>query len=162
MKGAEDNVAYKRILVPVDYSDCSRAAVRAATEIAQKFGSSIDIVHVWDRPTYVSDVLLVGNQGQSQKSLVDLIRENAEKDMADFLASLEIPSGLDVSHRLISGEPAATIVQELGRGEHDLVIVSTHGRTGLAHLLLGSVTEKLVRLSPIPVLTVPPPDRTKK
>ncbi|HVJ15832.1 MAG TPA: universal stress protein [Polyangiaceae bacterium] len=150
-------MAYQRILVPVDYSDCSRAAVNTALEIAQKFSASIDIVHVWDRPTYVSDVLMVGSQGQSQKSLVDLIRENAEKDMNDFLATLQFPSGVAVSHRLISGEPASTIIEELGKGGHDLVIVSTHGRTGLAHLLLGSVTEKLVRLSPVPVLTVPAP-----
>ncbi len=154
-------MAYQRILVPVDYSECSRAAVRSALEIAQKFGSSIDIVHVWDRPTYVSDVLMVGGQGQSQKSLVDLIRENAEKDMSEFLATLELPAGVTVSNRLISGEPASTIINELTHGNWDLVVVSTHGRTGLAHLLLGSVTEKLVRLSPVPVLTVPPPDRAK-
>jgi nucleotide-binding universal stress UspA family protein len=154
-------VAYQHILVPVDYSECSRAAVRSALEIAQRFDASIDIVHVWDRPTYVSDVLMVGSQGQSQKSLVDLIRENAEKDMNDFLATLQFPPGARVSHRLISGEPASTIVEELAKGQHDLVVVSTHGRTGLAHLLLGSVTEKLVRLSPIPVLTVPAPDRGK-
>jgi nucleotide-binding universal stress UspA family protein len=149
-------VAYQRILVPVDYSDCSRVAVNAAVELGQKFGATIDIVHVWDRPTYVSDVLMVGSGGQSQKSLVDLIRENAEKDMNDFLATLELPAS-GVSHRLISGEPASTIVKELQQGNHDLVVVSTHGRTGLAHLLLGSVTEKLVRLSPVPVLTIPPP-----
>jgi len=154
-------VAYQRILVPVDYSECSRAALRAALEIAQKFGSSIEVVHVWDRPTYVSDVLMVGGQGHPQKSLVDLIRENAERDMDEFLATLELPAGAKVSHRLIAGEPASTIVKELQSGNYDLVVISTHGRTGLAHLLLGSVTEKLVRLSPIPVMTVPIGERAK-
>ncbi|MEO6599994.1 MAG: universal stress protein, partial [Polyangiaceae bacterium] len=63
------------------------------------------------------------------------------------------------SSRLISGEPASALLSELKKGEHDLVIVSTHGRTGFAHLLLGSIAEKLVRMSPVPVLTVPSPGR---
>jgi nucleotide-binding universal stress UspA family protein len=89
MKSPEvETLPYQRILVPVDYSAGSRAAVNAALELSATFGSTVDIVHVWDRPTYVSDVLMVGARGESQKSLVDLIRENAEKDMADFLATL--------------------------------------------------------------------------
>jgi nucleotide-binding universal stress UspA family protein len=58
---------------------------------------------------------------------------------------------------LLSGNPAATILAELDAAHHDLLVVGTHGRTGLRHLLLGSVAEKLVRLSPVPVLTVPLP-----
>jgi nucleotide-binding universal stress UspA family protein len=66
-----------------------------------------------------------------------------------------LPPGAAIAHRLVSGEPASSIIKEPASGAYDLVVVSTHGRTGLAHLLLGSVTEKLVRMSPIPVLTVP-------
>jgi nucleotide-binding universal stress UspA family protein len=61
--------------------------------------------------------------------------------------------------RLLAGEPASALLAELKKGEHDLVILSTHGRTGLAHLLLGSIAEKLLRMSPVPVLTVPAPGR---
>ncbi len=152
---------YQRIMVPVDYSDHSKAALSKALEIAKPFGASIDLVHVWDRPSYVSEAVMVGQPGENQKSLVDLIRENAEKDMVEFIGTLGLPGDVKVTHRLLSGEPAATLIKELGKGEHDLVVVCTHGRTGIVHLLLGSVTEKLVRMSPVPVLTVPSPERAK-
>ena len=61
--------------------------------------------------------------------------------------------------RKTPAEPASALLTELKKGEHDLVVLSTHGRTGFAHLLLGSIAEKLVRMSPVPVLTVPSPGR---
>jgi nucleotide-binding universal stress UspA family protein len=85
-----------------------------------------------------------------------LIRESAERDMTEFLANVALPSTLSLTQRLLSGEPASTLVSELKNGDYDLVVVGTHGRTGLSHMLLGSVTEKLIRLSPVPVLTCPP------
>ena len=143
------------ILVPVDYSACSAAAVRFAVELASKLGAELDIVHVWDRPAYVSDSLKVGH-GEGARSLVELIRENAEAEMAQFLAKLGLPATLKLSTRLLSGNPAATVLKTLQERKHQLLVVGTHGRTGLRHMLLGSVAEKLVRLSPVPVLTVPP------
>jgi nucleotide-binding universal stress UspA family protein len=58
---------------------------------------------------------------------------------------------------LLSGEPVTTLLEELRSRDYDLVVVGTHGRTGLTHVLVGSVAERLVRLSPVPVLSVPPP-----
>jgi universal stress protein A len=150
---------FRRILVPVDYSENSKASVHAAVALARELGGSLDLVHVWDRPTYVSDAVMVRRPGEEQRSLAELIHENAEKDMAEFLASLSLPSDVVVTHRLCSGEPASTLIAELKQRKHDLVILSTHGRTGLLHLLLGSVAEKLIRFSPVPVLTVPSPER---
>jgi len=147
---------FRRVLVPVDYSEQSRAAASYALAIAARVGASVDVVHVWDKPTYVSDAVLVRHAGEEQKPLADLIRQNAESDMAAFMATLVVPSGTAVAHRLISGDPVNTLVAELKKGDHDLLVVGTHGRTGFAHMLLGSVAEKLVRLSPVPVLTVPP------
>ena len=146
-----------RILVPIDYSDNSRAALAYAADLAKSFGASLDLVHVWDRPTYATDAVLVQRPGEAHKPISELIRENAERDMAELMASLSLPTDLDVQSRLLSGDPASTLLAELKKGAHDLVVISTHGRTGLAHLLLGSIAEKLVRLSPVPVLTVPIP-----
>jgi nucleotide-binding universal stress UspA family protein len=147
---------FRRIMVPVDYSDNARASLKYAAELALAVGASLDVVHVWDRPTYVSDAVMVKRPGQEHSSLVELIQENAERDMKDFLASVQFPPGLNVGHRLCSGDTVSTLIAEVKKGEHDLLVVGTHGRTGLAHMLLGSVTEKLIRLSPVPVLTVPP------
>lgn len=144
----------RQILVPVDYSDTSLAALRVAADLARRFGATLDIVHVWDRPTYISDAVLVGH-GQSQRPLGELIKENAERDMREFLAKVALPAGMARRERLISGDPASALLKDIEQGSADLVVVGTHGRTGLSHLLLGSVAEKIVRLSPLPVLTVP-------
>jgi nucleotide-binding universal stress UspA family protein len=150
---------FRSILVPVDYSEHSKASVRYAAELAAKVGAKLHVVHVWDRPSYASDAVLVRRPGEEHCSLSELIQKNAESDMKDFLASLALPAGVALSHTLLSGDPAAKLVEEMKRGEYDLVVLGTHGRTGLMHLLLGSVAEKLVRLSPVPVLTVPPASR---
>lgn len=152
---------FRRILVPVDYSENSKAAVSAAIGLARELGGSLELVHVWDRPTYVSDGVMVRRPGEEQRSLAELIQANAQKDMDDFLESLNLPSDVPVTHRLCSGDPASTLVTELKQRKHDLVVLATHGRTGLIHLLLGSVAEKLVRFSPVPVLTIPPADRAE-
>ena len=145
----------RRILVPIDYSDNSKAALLYSAELALGFGASLDIVHVWDRPTYLTDAVMVQRPGEAHQPIGELIRQNAQHDMNEFLSELTLPSGLSTSSRLISGDPASALLTELKKGEHDLVVLSTHGRTGFAHLLLGSIAEKLVRLSPVPVLTVP-------
>ena len=148
-------MAIRRIMVPIDYSDNSKAALAYAADLALGFNASLDIVHVWDRPTYLTDAVMVQHPGEAHKPIGELIRENAQHDMAEFLGEVSLPASLSSTSRLISGEPASALLTELKKGEHDLVVLSTHGRTGLAHLLLGSIAEKLVRLSPVPVLTVP-------
>ncbi len=144
--------------MPVDYSETSQEAVAYACHVAQELGAELHVVHVWDKPSYVADGVMVARPGQPAKSLGEMIRENAEAEMKEFLQSCNVPAGLTVTHRLASGEPASTILRiadEIGAG---LVIIGTHGRTGVRHLLLGSVAEKLVRASRVPVLTVPPPE----
>jgi universal stress protein A len=151
---------FRSILVPVDYSVHSKASVQFAAKLAATVGAALHIVHVWDRPTYASDAVLVRRPGEDNVPLAELIQKNAEQDMNDFLGSVTLPPGVTMTHELCSGDPAGTLVHKLKQGEHDLIVVGTHGRTGLAHLLLGSVAEKLVRLSPVPVLTVPPLGRS--
>ena len=150
---------FRSILVPVDYSEYSKASVRHALALAASVGATVHIVHVWDRPTYASDAIMVRSPGQEHTSLADLVQKNAERDMSEFLGSLALSPDAKASHRLLSGDPAGRLVEELKQGQYDLVVLGTHGRTGLMHLLLGSVAEKLVRLSPVPVLTVPPAGR---
>jgi len=150
---------FRSILVPVDYSPYSKASLEFAARLAASVGSSVHVVHVWDRPSYASDAVLVRRPGEDHLSLSDLIQKNAEQDMSDFLASITLPPGVTMTHELVSGDPAGMLGEKTRHGGHDLIVVGTHGRTGLVHLLLGSVAEKLVRLSPVPVLTVPPVGR---
>jgi nucleotide-binding universal stress UspA family protein len=152
-------MAIEKILVPVDYSEPSRVALLVAADFAKKNGATLDVIHAWDRPSYVSDAVAVRQPDGTTRSLIEMIRENAEREMNDFVAQTKLPAGVRCEKRLVGGNPAATILAELERGHHDLLVVGTHGRTGLPHLLLGSVAEKLVRLSPVPVLAVPSPGR---
>jgi nucleotide-binding universal stress UspA family protein len=146
----------RKILVPVDYSDGSKRALEVAADLARTNGAMLEIVHVWDRPLYVPEGVTVRHADGSARSLLDMIRENAELEMDTFLAKTNLPSDIRYERRLIAGEPVSRILEELGKGRFELVTLGTHGRTGLRHFLLGSVAEKIVRLSPVPVLTVPP------
>lgn len=144
------------IVVPVDYSDHSQHALEYAGELASRFGAKVEVVHVWDRPSYVPNTLIVPHGETVPRSLTDLIRENAEREMDEFLEKASLPNDVALTHHLESGEPASTVIKHFEKQPCDLVVVGTHGRSGVRHLLLGSVAEKLVRLSPVPVLTVPP------
>jgi nucleotide-binding universal stress UspA family protein len=145
----------RRILVPVDYSECSTNALAYAGGLAERFSSRIEVIHVWDRPAYVPENALVAMH-ESHGSLPELIRENAEREMQEFLDGCELPALVHVTHHLLGGDPVAKILECAANG-YQLLIVGTHGRSGLRHLLLGSVAERIVQLSPVPVITVPLP-----
>jgi nucleotide-binding universal stress UspA family protein len=129
--------------------------LRFAAELAEKFAASLDIVHVWDRPSYMSDVVSTSTEPVTGRALFRMIQENAERDLREFLDSVAVPAERIVASRLLTGDPASALLSELKHKKHDLVVVGTHGRTGLSHVLLGSVAEKLVRLAHLPVLVVP-------
>ncbi len=143
----------KRILVPVDFSGCSRLALSRATELAKAFGATIDILHVWEAPAFVAPEAMVGVSGGTQ-TLADLAREHAATAMEEFVSAAQ-DEGVPVGETIIKqGDPAKVIVETADSGNYDLVALGTHGRTGLSHLLLGSVAEKVVRRSRRPVLSV--------
>jgi nucleotide-binding universal stress UspA family protein len=146
-----------RILVGLDFSAFSEIALARAAELASALGATLDPVHVWDRPALSPSELMVQRENDVRTSVGELIREGAEREMRGFMDAFNRDGrAVDVpSPRLLLGEPASALLGELEKGAHDLVVVGTRGRTSLKHLLLGSVAEKLLRLSPVPVLTVP-------
>jgi nucleotide-binding universal stress UspA family protein len=146
-------MAFRSILVPVDYSEASQRALELALTLSDS--ANVTVVHAWDRPAYVGEEMVTHADG-SRRSLTELIRDNAEREMTEFLAKVG-SIGPNCKHHLITGDPVAAIIAEASKPGYDVLVVGTHGRTGMTKLLLGSVTEKLIRLSPIPVLTVPPP-----
>jgi nucleotide-binding universal stress UspA family protein len=145
----------ERILVPVDYSESSRRALDMAESLSSSLGAELDVVHVWDKPAFPGTQTLIETSDGKRRSLSEIVRENSEHEMQAFLQSQRASSGAALPHRLLDGEPAATLLAELERGAHDLVVMGTRGHTGLKHALLGSTAEKLVRFSPVSVLTVP-------
>jgi universal stress protein A len=147
-----------RILVPVDFSPCSRSALEHAVHLAQKLGAEIEVLHVWEPPRYVIPEVTVQMPGEPQRTLMEFARSEAGKEMEGFLADFEGEGQPRVSGRLASGDPTEAIIDLAESGSYDLIAMGTHGRTGLSHLFLGSVAEKVVRRAKCPVLTIRSPE----
>ena len=82
--------------------------------------------------------------------------------LKEFLAEASLPPSLNVRQRVVGGDAARRILEALDRGDFDLVVVGTHGRGGLQHWAIGSVAERVVRLSPVPVVAVPERHQARK
>lgn len=139
----------RRVLVPVDFSEPSEAALRYALALAARFEAEVALVHVFQPPLHaLPDPLFVPRP----QAFVDL--SNLTQKQLDDLAHRYSGLGVRLHPILAEGVPYVEIVRIARDGKYDLVVMATQGRTGIAHLLLGSVAERVVRTSPIPVLTV--------
>lgn len=139
---------FKHILVPTDFSPSSSRAIELAIEMATQFDSELTLLHVWELPSYPYMGLMIG-AGE--------ITSNVEKAATECLATKlkDVQSRLPRAKSMLRmGLPWQQIVDTLEESKSDLLIMGTHGRRGLEHLIMGSVAEKVVRLSPVPVLTV--------
>jgi nucleotide-binding universal stress UspA family protein len=152
-RSVAQGVPSRRILVPIDFSEGSRAALGLAARLSSVSGAAVDVLHVWDSPEDPSgDALLVHLPPEERARLAEFLEANARRDMHAFLAGLEGLGRLELNRELATGRPADAIV-EAARG-YELVAMGTHGRRGLPHLLLGSVAESVVRRAPCAVWTV--------
>jgi universal stress protein A len=129
-----------RILVPTDFSVASMRALRYAEELARRFAAEIVLVHV-DESLAPSSELAETRQAAAQKELEGLVALLRER-------------GVPAHSVLRSGGPAEEVVATAKVENADLIVMGTHGRTGLAHVVMGSVAESVVRRSACPVLTV--------
>lgn len=148
----------KHILVPVDRSDCSEAAVDCAAAVARLYEASITLLHAWEP---LHELGLVASAAtisttEGQVPLVQHIAEEAEKTLVAHRARLA-DHPLEVRSKLVDGAPRQAIRDALATGEFDLVVLGTHGRTGLSHMMMGSVAEWVVRHASIPVMTAHAP-----
>jgi universal stress protein A len=137
-----------RILCPTDFSPGAAAALELAASIADKYDASIDLLAVWSPPVVAAfDAALVPSAEE-----LAAYTESFQRKLDDAIASAPRPHRFLHKH-LIQGTPAEEIVLFAERAKSDLIVMGTHGRTGFAHLLLGSVAERVVRTARIPVLT---------
>jgi nucleotide-binding universal stress UspA family protein len=115
------------------------------------------LLHVWEIPPYIPPEAMVGMPGQSAQTLSYTAHAHAEHQMKAFRGELASAGVKIDGAELESGDAARTIVELADSGGFDLIVMGTHGRTGIGHLLMGSVAEKVVRRARCPVLTVRPP-----
>jgi nucleotide-binding universal stress UspA family protein len=147
------NPTFRNILVPVDFSPPSNLALKYALELSRTFGATLHVIHAWEVPAYLRPDLTVW-AGEVSTTLSDQVRLGAENAMRELSRDYGLDGNDAITCELIPGAPYNTILEVAKDGEFDLVVMGTHGRTGLSHALLGSVAEKVVRHAACPVLTV--------
>jgi universal stress protein A len=143
-----------RILVPTDFSDTADAALDYAFGLAERFGASIQLLHVLDDP-----FVFEGMSAEAYIAEAPALRTAMLEDARQRLRHRAVPrdGGVPVETEVLFGHGARTIAEYAAERDVDLIVMGTHGRTGFAHLMVGSVAERLVRIAPCPVLTVKHP-----
>jgi len=141
-------ITLERILVPTDFSECSETARSYAAELAKRFTSELHLLHV------VAPMALPGYVGPIPEQL--LHPEEGARQALEQWSEPAFEDAKDVVRTVITGTPFVEIVRCAREQDVDLIVMGTHGRSGVTHMLIGSVTEKVVRKAPCPVLTVRP------
>lgn len=139
----------RKILAPIDFSERSREELRWATTMARNFGAELAALHVI--PSEVVELSL--KEGKDWEAIRGEVTGQTHLLVEEICRELGI-AGLMHEEIAVAGNPADEILHAIKHRDIDLVVMATHGRTGVTHALLGSVVEKIVRLSPVPVLTL--------
>lgn len=145
---------FQHIVVPTDFAPASASALELALTMAGAFDAKITLLHVWELPIYpYMDFML-------NSAVISEVEDAARQGLARALEELR-KSLPGAQSKLKTGVPWEGILEAASELGADLIVMGTHGRHGLSRLTLGSVAERVVRLSPVPVLTVHAPAPTR-
>jgi nucleotide-binding universal stress UspA family protein len=139
--------AFERILVPIDFSEHSEAAVRYAEDLAGRYRAGLQLLHVVEVPTYPYFYV------PPEEEYIESRKKRAHEALEE-LAATTVEEKVDYSTHVVDGRAGSEIVEFSAGSESDLIVISTHGLSGLDRLLMGSTTEEVVSRAQIPVLTV--------
>ena len=145
-----DNIT--KILVPMDFSPHADRAFGYATSLARRLGAELTLVHVVEDPYATGAWGAEGYLPNVGELLQELI-VGTERQLAK-LKETEAAQGLTVKTAVVTGRPSQAIIDRAASEGCDLIVMGTHGRTGLSHAVMGSVAERVLRKAPCPVLTV--------
>lgn len=135
---------YSNILIPTDGSEGAERAIEHGLELAEVYGSTVHALYVVEpvhTTEYGIEAIITAMESEGERATTDIAERGESR-------------GIDVETAVRRGTPHKQILEYVGENDINLVVIGTHGRTGLDRYLLGSVTEKVVRLSDVPVLTV--------
>jgi nucleotide-binding universal stress UspA family protein len=144
---------WQTLLVPHDYSPCADRALAMAADLARLHQARIVLLHVTHLPPGLTADAQISDSNGNMIRVDTYSAAAAQRELEGRAAPLR-QSGLTVDVVNAMGNVADEIVEMAGVEKADLIVMGTHGRTGLAHVLLGSMTEKVLRQAPVPVLTV--------
>ena len=144
----------QKLLITTDFSDAAEVGVRYGAALAQSLGAEATLVHVWSSEAVAAPPATLGWSSAKQRALVEEIRTHLSGRLEE--AGSLVPDDVPLSTLLLDDRSVArAITSHAEENGFDLIVISTHGRTGVGHFLLGSVAEKVVRLAAGRVLTVP-------
>ncbi len=147
-KKAASELGFQRILVPIDFSKTSLQALRQAASFGERFSATVILLHVVEKAPFMSDManvpLAMSDKALAERAAVEL----------DLLAKRELAPETPFETKVKSGKSYKEINDAAKSLKADLIIISTHGHTGLKHTLMGSTAERVVRHAPCPVLVV--------
>lgn len=143
----------KKVLVPIDFSDYSKNSLKYAVNFVNTFGADLYLIYVVEPVIYPPDF----SMGQIAIPSVDLEMDKRAVEELQKLAKKEIPAEVKVQTIVKTGKPFIEIIETASEQDIDLIIIATHGHTGVEHILFGSTAEKVVRKAPCPVLTLREP-----
>ena len=144
---------FSKIVVPVDFSTHADEAIRTAADLSGRYDASVTLVHVYEPIAYT---LPEGYVLCSPQQLADLLTE-LDRLLASAKRDAEAAGARRVETQQLQGVTASEIVEFAKTHGIDLIVMGTHGRTGIRHAMLGSVAERVLRRAPCPVLTVKGP-----
>ena len=145
----------RKIICPVDFSEPSDAALNSAVELAEHFSAEMVLCHAINEidPTPSPSYTLTNQLMDQIPQIMGQMTENAHKAMQDLIKN-HVGERIPADHRVVLGDPAKSIVKLAEDEQADLIVMATHGRSGIKGLFFGSVAEKVVRSATCPVLTM--------
>jgi nucleotide-binding universal stress UspA family protein len=152
--GERNPILLKRILVPIDFSEYSKNALRYAVPFAKQFEAELLLMYVVEPTIYPSDFAF---GPVTVPNLERELRERASSEL-ERLVKTYIKGAVAVKTAIRTGKPSLEIIRWAKEETVDLIIIATHGHSGVEHVLFGSTTEKVVRKAPCPVLTLRSPE----
>jgi nucleotide-binding universal stress UspA family protein len=143
----------RKVLVPIDFSDYSKSALKYAVNFAKSFNAEMILIYVVEPIIYPSDF----SMGQIAIPTINMEMDKRAAEELEKLAKKEISKDLQVKTLVKTGKPFIEIIETASEEDIDIIIISTHGHSGVEHILFGSTAEKVVRKAPCPVLTLREP-----
>lgn len=142
--------SFKKILVATDFSDCSVEACAYALTLAQRFNASLQVLHVINEPVdlrgfYVPHISFDQLEKEIAEGATRMLQTFCEENLHDFS---------NYTTAVVSGVPYEEIIRAAKEQDASLIVIGTHGRSGLDHLIFGSTAERVVRSAPCPVMTI--------
>ncbi len=141
-------ITLKKILCPIDHSDCSKEALKYAVSFAMKDNAKLYLLHVVDIRSFNESIDAISKQMLDEETLNQL-----RSKLLDCIPG-EIREDMDVEANVVQGIPFTEIISSAKANDIDMIVIGTHGRTGIVHMMMGSVSEKVVRKAHCPVLAV--------